>query len=401
MAFRPLDGVRVLDVTTSLAGPYCAQILGWLGADVVKVEPPEGDFTRSWGPPFWDGESPLFLAANAAKRSVAIRIGTERGRDLLLELADRADVFLHSLRPGLAERRGLGPDDLLARNPRLVYCAVGAFGRTGPLAGQAGYDPLMQAASGIMSVTGEPDRPGVRAGVSLVDQGTGQWAALGVVAALLERERSGRGTCVDVSLYETAVALMAYHLVGFLGSGRVPGRHGSAFPLIAPYQTFPVSDGEVMVAAANDAQFAALARALDLPEDARFATNPARVERREELAALLGERLARESVESAVGLLEAAGVPVAPVLDAGDVARHEQTAALGLLSGAPHPRIADLRLVAPPLSVDGERLPVGSAPPAVGEHTAEVLREVGYADEAIRALADDGVVVVVPLTDRQ
>jgi crotonobetainyl-CoA:carnitine CoA-transferase CaiB-like acyl-CoA transferase len=184
--FLPLEGRRVVDVTTSYAGPYCTQILAALGADVLKIEPLEGDFTRSWGPPFWNGESTLFLAANAGKRSVAINLGASEGREVVLRLAEQADVFVQSLRPGLAERRGLGPNDVRARNPGLVYCTIGSYGRTGPLRDLPGYDPMMQAGAGIVSVTGEPDRPGVRAGVSLVDQGTGQWAATGILAALLE-----------------------------------------------------------------------------------------------------------------------------------------------------------------------------------------------------------------------
>ena len=198
----PLRGMRVVDVTTSIAGPYCAQILAALGADVVKVERPDtGDDARAWGPPFWNGEGTMFLSANAGKRSLGLSLRDPRGRDALLRLADRADVFLQSLRPGLAEQLGLGPDELRARNPRLVYCSVGAYGHVGPLRHEPGYDALMQAAGGLISITGEPGRPGVRVGSSLIDQGTGKWAALGVLAALLERERTGEGTVVDVSLY--------------------------------------------------------------------------------------------------------------------------------------------------------------------------------------------------------
>src|SRR5580765_3081755 len=221
MAFLPLDGIRVVDVTTSLAGPYCTEVLAALGAEVVKVEPPRtGDEARTWGPPFApDGESTLFLAMNAGKRSLALDL--RRGRAALLRLADRADVFVQSLRPGAAEERGLGPDDLRGRNPRLVYCSIGAFGREGPWSRKPGYDPLAQASAGIISVTGEPERPGVRVGVSLVDQGTGTWAALSIVSALLERGRTGEGRTLDVSLYETALAYVSYHLTAYLAAGAV------------------------------------------------------------------------------------------------------------------------------------------------------------------------------------
>ena len=207
---HPLAGTSVVDVTSSLAGPTATQLLAALGADVVKVEPLGGDHARAWGPPFLQGEGAMFLASNAGKRSLAIDLGDERGREIVLRLADRADVFVQSLRPGAAERHGLGPAELRARNPRLVHCSIGAFGSRGPLSSQPGYDPLLQAASGIMSVTGEAEGPPVRVGVSLIDLGTGVWAALGVLAALYERERTGAGRTLEVSLYETALSLLAY-----------------------------------------------------------------------------------------------------------------------------------------------------------------------------------------------
>jgi crotonobetainyl-CoA:carnitine CoA-transferase CaiB-like acyl-CoA transferase len=241
--FLPLDGVRVVDVTSSLAGPYCTEILGALGADVVKVEHPQrGDEARVWGLPFWQGSSVMFYAANLNKRSLALDV--KRGRDVLLRLVDSADVFLQSLRPGTARRLGFGPDELHSRNPRLVYCDIGAFGRTGPLSDLPGYDPLLQAFGGIISVTGEHDRPGVRVGASIVDQGTGMWAALGILAAL----HAGGGKTVDVSLFETVIGLLPYQVTAYLRTGEVPARHGTAFPLIAPYQVFEAQDGSVMIA---------------------------------------------------------------------------------------------------------------------------------------------------------
>src|SRR6476619_7368773 len=274
MTLTPLQGMRVLDVTTSIAGPYCAQILAALGAAVIKVERPDtGDDGRAWGPPFWEGEGTMFLSANAGKRSLALSLRDPRGRDALHRLVGRADVFLQSLRPGLAEELGLGPEALRARNPRLVYCSVGAYGRTGPLAGEPGYDALMQAAGGLISVTGEPGRPGVRVGTSTIDQGTGSWAALGILAALLERERTGEGRVVDVSLYETAIGYLGYHLVGYLADGTVPRGDGTRFPMVAPYEVLATRDGALMVAAGNDRLFKTLCAVLEAPElvaDPRF-----------------------------------------------------------------------------------------------------------------------------------
>jgi crotonobetainyl-CoA:carnitine CoA-transferase CaiB-like acyl-CoA transferase len=390
MTFLPLQGIRVVDVTTSLAGPYCTEVLGALGADVVKIEPPgTGDEARTWGPPFQDGESTLFLAMNANKRSVGLNL--RHGHDVLLRLVERADVFVQSLRPGLAEERGLGPDALLELNPRLVYCSINAFGRSGPWSNRPGYDPLMQAAGGILSVTGEPGRPGVRVGVSIIDQGTGTWAALGILASLMERQQTGRGGVVDVALYETAVSLLSYQIAGYLASGELPGRWGTGFASISPYQVFRTSDGELMIAAGNDRLFAALAEAVGTPElatDPRFLTNADRVRHREALSELLAEQVAVASSTVWLERLGRAGVPVAPVQNVGEVVAHEQTQASGILQQMPE----GMTMVAMPLLLDGERVLHRTPAPELGAHTAEVLAEAGYSEQEIDELAARGAI---------
>jgi crotonobetainyl-CoA:carnitine CoA-transferase CaiB-like acyl-CoA transferase len=396
MPFLPLAGVKVVDVTTSIAGPYCAEILAALGAEVVKVERADtGDDGRAWGPPFWNGESAMFLSVNAGKRSLAVSLADKRGWEIVLRLADRADVFVQSLRPGLAERMGLGAEVIRARSPRLVYCSLGAYGHVGPLSHEPGYDALMQAAGGLISMTGEPGRPGARVGSSLIDMGTGMWSALGIVAALLEREKTGEGALVDTSLYETALGYIGYHLVGYLADGTVPTGQGTVFPMVAPYQVFPTRDGELMIAGGNDRLFSLLCEVVGMTEltsDARFRTNPDRVRNREALVDLLSIRLQERDTVEWHERLTAAGVPAAPVADVADVVSAPQTSALEMLQAVTHPRIPDLRLAALPFSFDGERPQHRSAPPLVGEHSAEVLAELGYSKDEIASLATDGVI---------
>ena len=387
MAFRPLSGIRVLDLTSSLAGPTATEILGALGADVVKIEHPgRGDEARDWGPRFFEGGSVMFFSANAGKRSLALDLKSPQGLEVLLRLAEGADVVVQSLRPGTAERLGIGPDALRARNPRLVYASIGAFGRNGPLAAEPGYDPLMQAAAGIMSVTGEPDGHPVRVGVSLIDIGTGVWAALAIVAALHE----GQGRTLDLSLYETALSLVPYQLVDVLAGGAPPGRHGTAFPLIVPYQVFETADGELMIVAANDRLYEKACQALGVPElaaDGRFATNPLRVANRGELIPLLQERIATETTVNLLARLRAAGVPASPVNDLAGVAADEQLRATGILQ-----ELAGRELVSPPFSADGERVRYGADPPLLGQHSRDVLAEAGFTAAEIDALARAGAI---------
>jgi crotonobetainyl-CoA:carnitine CoA-transferase CaiB-like acyl-CoA transferase len=391
---RPLDGLRVLDLSQNLAGPYCTQILADLGADVIKVEPPNGDPARAWGPPFDGDDSTLFLATNRGKRSIAIDLRTAEGADLVRRMAARADVFVESLRTGVADAYGFGADRMRDDYPALIYCSIAAYGTEGPLRDLPGYDPLMQAHGGLMSVTGLPGAP-ARVGTSVIDMGTGLWAAIGILAALRERDRTGVGCHVVGALYETALAWNAYHLLGYLADGAVPAPRGTAFPLIAPYEAFPTADGQLMIAAANDALFRKLCVALEragLADDDRFHENPARVRNRAALVPILADRTRTYTTEALTQLLRAAGVPCAPILDIAAVAAEPQTAASGLVDHVARADDGPAATVLPPLRWDGARTQPSAPPPRRAEHTAQILSELGVSTEECARLRRAGVV---------
>ena len=369
-----LAGIVVIELGHSVAAPYAGQVLGDLGAEVVKVEKPAGDDARKWGPPFLDGASATFQALNRNKRSVVCELRDEAQRARLIELiVERADVVLQNLRPGQADALGLGAEALRRRKPSLVYCNLGAFGARGPLAARPGYDPLMQAFGGIMSVVGEAGRPPVRVGPSIVDMGTAMWAVVGIVAALYRRRATGEGGVVDVSLFETAAAWMSLYAAQYLASGELPGKSGSGQAGIVPYRAYRTADGDLVVAAGNDALFASLCEVLGRPEwarEARFATNPERVHNAAALYALIEAEMARRTNAQWSAALDAAGVPCAPVQDVAQMLEHEQLHALGLLQTVPG---SSVPLIGLPVSFDGERPAPGGASPALGAHTDAVL----------------------------
>jgi formyl-CoA transferase/CoA:oxalate CoA-transferase len=389
-------GLRVVDLTRNLAGPYCTMLLADLGADVVKIEQPgAGDDTRSWAPPMWGGVSATFLAANRNKRSLAIDLDRPEGVEIVRTMASRADVLVESFRPGSLDRRGLGYEALRELNPRLVYCSISAFGQDGPQGGRPGYDPVLQAYSGIMSITGEPEGPPVRLGIGAIDLGTGLWAAVGILASLAAREASGEGSRVETSLYEVATWWLSYHIAGFLGSGVVPHRQGTTASFIAPYEVFETAEGGLMVAAANDRLFASFVDALgrpDLVEDARFTDNTSRVANREELRGILRGLLAARTAEEWYELLSARSVPCSPVRSVADLVSDEQLDVLGLLGRSFHPEAGPLRLVGMPVSRDGARSVREDPPPLLGQHTDDVLAELGLNRDKVDELRKTGVV---------
>jgi crotonobetainyl-CoA:carnitine CoA-transferase CaiB-like acyl-CoA transferase len=392
-----LEGIRVVDLSRVLAGPFCCALLGDMGADVIKVEDTgAGDESRTW-PPHREGESAGFIVNNRNKRGIAVDLKTPEGVELVRRLVRRADVLVENFRTGTMEQFGLGYEGLAALNPRLVYCSVSAFGRTGPRAPEAGYEALMQAFSGIMSITGEPDGPPVRCGVSFLDLTTGILCAFGVVNALFLRERTGRGLRVDGSLLETAVGLLNFQAEGNLLTGSVPRALGSAHPSLSPYRNFRCRDGQwIFIAGANDRLFRRLVTALGRPEladDPRFAANVERVRHRVELEATLGEAIARHDRPPLLELLGKHDVPATPVNTVPQVLQDAQTHARGIVQRVQHPRLGDIPIVGMPLTFGGERPPVRRAAPARGEHTEAVLAECGYGAEEIAALREAKVVL--------
>jgi crotonobetainyl-CoA:carnitine CoA-transferase CaiB-like acyl-CoA transferase len=366
----PLAGVTVVEFCHSVAGPYAGSILADLGADVVKVEAPDkGDYARDWGPPFAHGTSTLFHVLNHNKRGLAVdlrdAVTCERLTSFILE---HADVVIQNMRPGAIEKLGLGAASLRAKKPALIYCDLGAYGRSGPLRDRPGYDPLMQAHGGIMSVTGIEGGEPVRVGVSIVDQGAGMWAAMGILAALNRRHATGEGCHVSTSLFETAIGWMAPHIGGYLSGGAMRRPLGSGVTEIVPHQAFPTADGYIMVAAGNDNLFRALCDAIERTEllrDERFATNSKRVENRRTLIPMLEDVFrAKPSVEWQAKL-DAVGVPAAPMENVAQVVASKQTEALGILQKAPD---LDLTLVGLPIEFDGKRPAFRSSAPTLGQH---------------------------------
>jgi crotonobetainyl-CoA:carnitine CoA-transferase CaiB-like acyl-CoA transferase len=392
----PLEGIVVADLTQNVAGPFCTQILGDMGAEVVKIERPgRGDDARAWAPPYWGPESATFISLNRNKKSLALDLKSPGGLEILHRLVGRADVFVQSLRPGAIDELGLDFAGASRINPRIVYCSVTAFGVRGPLSHLPGYDPLMQAYSGLMSVNGHPDQEPARVGTSIVDMGTGMWAALGIVAALRQRDTAGRAIEVTTALFETALMWMSYHAMGYIASGAVPQAQGSGTAMIAPYQAFPTADGFAMIGAGSDALFAKLASALGCPEvaqDARFKDNPARVTNKAVLVDTLAARTRQRKSAELVEALRAAGVPASPILSVDQMLQEPQTRESGMVVRAAHPRLPDYQSIGLPLTWDGARPAVRRVPPLLGEHSNDVLTWLGYTLDDVRSLRGQGVI---------
>lgn len=392
----PLEGVRVLDLTKVLAGPLCTQYLGDMGADVVKVEPCQvGDDTRRW-PPFRGETGAVFLSCNRNKRSLAVDLKTPDGQAVVHRLAARADVVVESYSTGVAERLAIDYDTLRAINPRLIYCSLSGFGRTGPLGHALGYDVVLQAFSGIMGLTGHEGGEPVRIPFSPIDQATGLHAVSGILAGLLQRGRTGEGLRFEVSLFETAIAFLGYNFQVYWEKGTLPEKSGSGHESLCPYQAFEASDKPVLIGIANDNLWRRFCAAVDRPElaeDPRFRTNADRVRYRAETVALVQSIVAARTCDDWVEMLTQLRVPCAPINSLADVLAHPHRAARKIVLDYHHPRLGELKTVAQPIHFDGEARVVRLPPPMHGEHSRAVLEELGYAATEIAQLVASGVMV--------
>ncbi|MBD9434905.1 CoA transferase [Pseudoxanthomonas sp. PXM03] len=400
---RALAGVRVLDLTRVLAGPWSTQVLADLGADVIKVERPgSGDDTRGWGPPFLrdaagneTAESAYFLCANRNKRSLTVDISTDDGQAIIRRLAMQSDVLVENFKVGDMARHGLDAATLRAANPRLVYCSITGFGQDGPYAQRAGYDFAVQGLGGLMSVTGAAEGEPQKVGVAVADLFTGLYATVAILAALRHRDATGEGQVIDMALLDAQVAMLANLGSHYLVGGEVPPRQGNAHANIVPYQVFAVADGHIIVAVGNDRQFARLCDLLDeqtLAADARFTTNAERVRCRDVLVPMLQAHFLQRDRRAWLSLLEAAGIPCGPVNDLADVFADPQVRARGMVVEVPHPHAGTLPLVGSPITLSATPVESPRAPPLLGQHTDNVLREAGYSDDEVAALRTRGAI---------
>ena len=391
-----LEGIQVLDLSRHLAGPYCSMMLGDMGADVIKVERAGvGDETRTWGPPFLGGESAYYLSTNRNKRSLTINLKDERGVKIVNTLAAKSDILVENLRGGRLEEIGMGYNALKAQNPGLVYCSISGFGHTGPDRDLPGYDFMIQARGGFMSITGEPDGPPTKVGVAIVDIATGMFSCSAILGALYAREKSGEGQHLDMALLDSQIALLANMGSSALCSGEVPGRWGNQHPNVVPYQAFEASDGYLALTIGNDGQWERFCKAVENPQwitDERFVNNPKRIEYREELIPLLDEVFLQKSVDEWLSLCAEADVPAGPVNTLDKVFQDPQALHRGMLEELPHPTAGTVKLAGTPLKFSDTPAEVRTAPPVLGEHTDEILGELGYSGEEIGRLREDGVI---------
>ena len=390
-----LEGIKVLDLSRALAGPYCTMLLGDMGADVIKIERPgKGDDSRAWGPPFIEGESAYFLSINRNKKSITLNLKSEKGKEILFKLIKISDVLIETNRPGVMEKLGLSFEEVKKVNPKIVYCSISGFGQTGPYKLRPGFDQVIQGMGGLMSITGEENRPPIKVGVAITDVGAGMYAAIGILAALLRRDKTGKGEYIDVSMLDGTISWLTYQSGRYFASGEVPKPMGSGHPLIVPYQAFKTKDIYINIAVGNDSLWRKFCETigLNITDDPKFSTNAKRVENKEELIKILNEILSKKTGKEWLEILNKAGIPCGPIYKLNDIFSDPHVLSRGMVSEIEHPKAGKIKLTGVPIKFKNSPGKIRLHPPLLGENNFEILEEIGYKKEEIEKFREEGVI---------
>jgi len=393
---KALEGIKVLDLSRALAGPYCTMMLADMGAEVIKLEMPgRGDDSRSWGPPFVEGESAYFMSINRNKKSITLNMKSDKSTEIIHKLIKQSDVLVENFRPGAMERLGLGYEQVKAMNPRIVYCSISGFGQDGPYRMLPGFDQVLQGMGGLMSITGELGGPPIKVGVAIADISGGMFASNGILVALYNREKTGKGQMVDVSLLDSQVAWLTYRAGAYLASGEIPQPMGSGHPVIVPYQAFKAKDVFINIAVGNDQLWERFCKAVVLENvmnDPKFATNAKRVENREEIVKIISDLIVTKDGEEWLKILTDAGVPCGPIYTVDKIFADPQVLHREMVKELDHPKAGKVKVTGIPIKLSDTPGEVETAPPVLGQHTQEVLTELGYSDQDLEKLKQENVI---------
>jgi formyl-CoA transferase/CoA:oxalate CoA-transferase len=393
---KALEGIKVLDLSRALAGPYCTMMLADMGAEVIKLEMPgKGDDSRSWGPPFVEGESAYFMSINRNKKSITLNMKNEQSKEIVTKLIKQADVLVENFRPGAMDRLGFGYDAVKEMNPGIIYSSISGFGQDGPYRMLPGFDQVLQGMGGLMSITGEPGGPPIKVGVAIADIAGGMFAAFGIVTALYNREKTGKGQMVDVSLLDSQVAWLTYRAGAYFASGEVPQPVGSGHPVIVPYQAFKAKDVYINIAVGNDQLWQKFCKAVGLEsvmDDPKFATNAKRVENREEIVKIVGDLIMTKEGQEWLTILEDAGVPCGPIYSVDKIFSDPQVLHRQMMKELDHTKVGKVKVTGIPVKLSDTPGEVKTPPPFLGEHTQEVLKDLGYGDQDLEKLRKENVI---------
>ncbi len=393
---RALEGIKVLDLSRALAGPYCTMMLADMGAEVIKLEMPgRGDDSRSWGPPFVEGESAYFMSINRNKKSITLNMKSDKSTEIVHKLIKQSDVLVENFRPGAMERLGLGYEQVKAMNPRIIYCSISGFGQDGPYRMLPGFDQVLQGMGGLMSITGEAGGPPIKVGVAIADISGGMFAANGVLVALYNREKTGKGQMVDVSLLDSQVAWLTYRAGAYFASGEIPQPMGSGHPVIVPYQAFKAKDVFVNIAVGNDQLWERFCKAVGLEKvmnDPKFATNAKRVENREEIVKIIGDLIVTKNGEEWLKILTDAGIPCGPIYTVDKIFADPQVLHREMMKELDHPKAGKIKVTGIPVKLSETPGEVKTTPPVLGQHTQEILSELGYSEQDMEKLKEEKVI---------